>query len=228
MAKKIDHDSSRHNIRRPGRQQFTRIVAEILYVRSRNQKSRLGRQWADGVIPAHQTASPASTLSSQDCHRLSTPSTRPEPPHPSHYWDSLRLLLQFVAEKNGDPSQITPEDLTMERVSTFLQYLETGRRNQSSTRNVRLRRHPQQHHVRRQPTKTYRLIERKTTPRRYPSIRAPLTTQMGGTLPDRQPGTKTFFRWVECPQMQKQATTRSLSMQLEPFLANIDHLEIGR
>ena len=60
-------------------------------------------------------------------------------PHTLHsYRDSLKLLLQFVAGKKGDPSQITLEDLTMERVATFLQYLETGRRNQSSSRNVRL------------------------------------------------------------------------------------------
>ena len=54
------------------------------------------------------------------------------------YRDSLKLLLQFVAGKKGDPSQITIEDLTVERVTTFLHYLETGRRNQSNTRNVRL------------------------------------------------------------------------------------------
>jgi len=54
------------------------------------------------------------------------------------YRDSLKLLLQFVAGKKGDPSQITLEELTVERVTTFLHYLETGRRNQSSTRNVRL------------------------------------------------------------------------------------------
>ena len=54
------------------------------------------------------------------------------------YRDSLKLLLQFVAGKKGDPSQITFEDLTVERVTMFLQYIETERRNHSSTRNVRL------------------------------------------------------------------------------------------
>ena len=67
------------------------------------------------------------------------PRQRALSPHTLHsYRDSLKLLLQFVAGKKGDPSQITLEDLTMERVATFLQYLETGRRNQSSSRNVRL------------------------------------------------------------------------------------------
>ena len=67
------------------------------------------------------------------------PRQRPLSLHTLHsYRDSLKLLLQFVAGKKGDPSQITIEDLTVERVTTFLQYLETGRRNQSSTRNVRL------------------------------------------------------------------------------------------
>jgi len=67
------------------------------------------------------------------------PRQRALSPHTLHsYRDSLKLLLQFVAGKKGDPSQITIEDLTVERVTTFLQYLETGRRNQSSTRNVRL------------------------------------------------------------------------------------------
>jgi len=67
------------------------------------------------------------------------PRQRALSPHTLHsYRDSLKLLLQFVAGKKGDPSQITLEDLTVERVETFLQYLETGRGNQSSTRNVRL------------------------------------------------------------------------------------------
>jgi integrase/recombinase XerD len=67
------------------------------------------------------------------------PRQRAVSPHTLHsYRDSLKLLLQFVAGKKGDPSQITLEDLTVERVATFLHYLETGRRNQSSTRNVRL------------------------------------------------------------------------------------------
>lgn len=67
------------------------------------------------------------------------PRQRALSPHTLHsYRDSLKLLLQFVTGKKGDPSQIAIEDLTVERVTTFLQYLETGRRNQTSTRNVRL------------------------------------------------------------------------------------------
>ncbi len=54
------------------------------------------------------------------------------------YRDSLKLLLQFVAGKKGNPSQLTMEHLTYERVVAFLLHLETQRRNQVSTRNVRL------------------------------------------------------------------------------------------
>jgi integrase/recombinase XerD len=54
------------------------------------------------------------------------------------YRDSLKLLLQFVAGKRGDPSQLTVAWLSAERVTAFLQSLETTRRNAVSTRNVRL------------------------------------------------------------------------------------------
>ncbi|MCI0541996.1 MAG: site-specific integrase [Verrucomicrobiales bacterium] len=54
------------------------------------------------------------------------------------YRDSLKLLLQFAAGKKGDPSQLTVEHLSVERITAFLQSLETSRRNQVSTRNVRL------------------------------------------------------------------------------------------
>lgn len=54
------------------------------------------------------------------------------------YRDSLKLLLQFAAGKKGDPSQITVEHLGVERITAFLQSLETGRHNKVSTRNVRL------------------------------------------------------------------------------------------
>jgi integrase/recombinase XerD len=54
------------------------------------------------------------------------------------YRDSLKLLLQFAAGKKGDPSQLTVEHLSVERITGFLQNLETSRRNQVSTRNVRL------------------------------------------------------------------------------------------
>ena len=67
------------------------------------------------------------------------PRQRALSPHTLHsYRDSLKLLLQFVAGKNGDPSQLTIEALTVERVTAFLLHLEKGRGNQSSTRNVRL------------------------------------------------------------------------------------------
>ena len=84
-----------------------------------------------------KTSSLASTLHGFFTDYL--PRQRALSPNTLHsYRDSLKLLLQFVAGKKGDPSQITIEDLTVNRVTTFLQYLETGRRNQSSTRNVRL------------------------------------------------------------------------------------------
>jgi site-specific recombinase XerD len=54
------------------------------------------------------------------------------------YRDSLKLLLQFTAGKKGDPSQLTVEHLSVERITAFLQSLETGRHNKVSTRNVRL------------------------------------------------------------------------------------------
>ena len=54
------------------------------------------------------------------------------------YRDSLKLLLQFVAGKKADPSQLTVEQLTVEQLTAFLQHLETGRKNATSTRNVRL------------------------------------------------------------------------------------------
>lgn len=60
-------------------------------------------------------------------------------PHTLHsYRDSLKLLLQFVAGKKADPSQLTMEQLTYERVMAFLMHVETQRHNQVSTRNVRL------------------------------------------------------------------------------------------
>ena len=54
------------------------------------------------------------------------------------YRDSLKLLLKFVAGKRGDPSTLTVEQLTVERVTAFLRYLENDRKNRASTRNVRL------------------------------------------------------------------------------------------
>jgi len=54
------------------------------------------------------------------------------------YRDSLKLLLQFLAGPNDDPSGLEVQTITPERVLAFLQHLETKRRSQPSTRNVRL------------------------------------------------------------------------------------------
>ena len=67
------------------------------------------------------------------------PSLRALSPHTlQSYRDSLKLLLQFAAGKNGDPSQLTVEAFNVEMVTAFLENLETGRKNRVSTRNVRL------------------------------------------------------------------------------------------
>jgi integrase/recombinase XerD len=54
------------------------------------------------------------------------------------YRDSLKLLLKFAAGNKADPSRLAVEDLTVERITAFLQSLETRRHNRVSTRNVRL------------------------------------------------------------------------------------------
>lgn len=60
-------------------------------------------------------------------------------PHTLHsYRNSLKLFLQFVAGGKRDPSRITLEELTVERTLAFLHHLEVDRKNQSSTRNIRL------------------------------------------------------------------------------------------
>ena len=67
------------------------------------------------------------------------PQQRAMSPHTLHsYRDSLKLLLQFVAGKKSDPSQLTMALLTCEQIMAFLQHLEASRHNQVSTRNVRL------------------------------------------------------------------------------------------
>jgi len=67
------------------------------------------------------------------------PHQRAMSPHTiQSYRDSLKLLLRFVAGKSDDPSCLTPETITVERITAFLHHLETGRHNQSATRNVRL------------------------------------------------------------------------------------------
>lgn len=54
------------------------------------------------------------------------------------YRDSLKLLLQFAAGQKGDPTQLEVEQLSVEMITAFLQGLEVRRKNQVSTRNVRL------------------------------------------------------------------------------------------
>jgi site-specific recombinase XerD len=54
------------------------------------------------------------------------------------YRDSLKLLLQFAAGRKGDPSRLSVEQLGVDKVTAFLQSLETDRQNQVSSRNVRL------------------------------------------------------------------------------------------
>jgi len=67
------------------------------------------------------------------------PQQRALSPHTLYsYRDSLKLLLQFVAGKKSDPSQLIVEQLTVEQLTAFLQYLEAGRKNATATRNVRL------------------------------------------------------------------------------------------
>lgn len=54
------------------------------------------------------------------------------------YRDSLKLLLQFTAGKKGDSNHLTVEQLSVERITAFLQNLEEKRGNRTNTRNVRL------------------------------------------------------------------------------------------
>lgn len=54
------------------------------------------------------------------------------------YRDGLKLLLQFIVGATGDPSGLSVEDVTVERIVAFLQHLETKRHNSARTRNVRL------------------------------------------------------------------------------------------
>lgn len=53
------------------------------------------------------------------------------------YRDSLKLLLRFAADRD-DPSLLNVEHLSVEKITAFLQHLETVRHNQAATRNVRL------------------------------------------------------------------------------------------
>jgi site-specific recombinase XerD len=67
------------------------------------------------------------------------PGQRAMSPHTlQSYRDSLKLLLQFIAGRKGDPSLLEIEQLNEENVTAFLRHLETERHNRASTRNVRL------------------------------------------------------------------------------------------
>lgn len=54
------------------------------------------------------------------------------------YRDSLKMLLTFVAGKDGNPSQLAVEDITVGKVLAYLDYLEQKRKSRASSRNVRL------------------------------------------------------------------------------------------
>jgi len=67
------------------------------------------------------------------------PRQRSLSPHTLHsYRDALKLLLLFVAGKRGDPTELSLEQLNVQRVTTFLAHLEAQRRNRAETLNVRL------------------------------------------------------------------------------------------
>jgi integrase/recombinase XerD len=67
------------------------------------------------------------------------PRQRAMSPNTLHnYRDSLKLFLLFVAGKKRDPSTLTVEQLTPERILAFLQHLESDRKNKPCTRNIRL------------------------------------------------------------------------------------------
>jgi integrase/recombinase XerD len=67
------------------------------------------------------------------------PRQRSLSPHTLHsYRDALKLLLLFVAGKRRDPTELSLEELNVQRIATFLAHLETQRRNRAETLNVRL------------------------------------------------------------------------------------------
>ena len=75
-------------------------------------------------------------------HRFFTdylPKQRAFSPHTlQSYRDSLKFLLQFIAAKQAGPYQLVVEHLTVDQITAFLQNLEERRKNEVSTRNVRL------------------------------------------------------------------------------------------
>lgn len=60
-------------------------------------------------------------------------------PHTSHsYRDSIKLLLIFLARNNGTVDSLCFEKINVNKIVTFLDYLESERHNSVGTRNVRL------------------------------------------------------------------------------------------
>ena len=67
------------------------------------------------------------------------PTQRALSAHTVHsYRDGWKLFLKFVAGKRRDPSHLTIELFTVDKILAFLTYLEVVRKNQICTRNVRL------------------------------------------------------------------------------------------
>jgi site-specific recombinase XerD len=68
------------------------------------------------------------------------PAQRGMSPHTIHsYRDALLLLLQFASrDTNRGIERLTINDLSVERISKFLGFLQTERKNSIATRNVRL------------------------------------------------------------------------------------------
>lgn len=54
------------------------------------------------------------------------------------YRDSLKLLLLFLSRNNDSVESLCFDDMTVDRIEAFLNYLETQRHNSTGTRNIRL------------------------------------------------------------------------------------------
>ena len=64
---------------------------------------------------------------------------RASPHTVASYRDAFRLLLRFASKKLGkEPSVLSLRDLTLDFISSFLEYVEKGRNNCVRTRNARL------------------------------------------------------------------------------------------
>ena len=59
--------------------------------------------------------------------------------HTAHsYRDSMKLLLVFLARNNGPVNNLCFEDMNVNKIVAFLDYLESERHNSVGTRNIRL------------------------------------------------------------------------------------------